>query len=261
MSNENLARSFTAITPSATADPVLAFVTPALHACVPDEGAICYADVTSNGIDAFDASRGHSGAMRWTVNIIGMPDEKFGARMVKLEDYLSDAPVMAVKSVRPDGMLAKYNLHFPEKAVQVHDVFLSVNHISGEWSLMLEELKKQELEILVERPTKALGVIGARWTVEITKPLGERIGARFFSVRKCRDRTVLAVSDCGSGALLAHNMANPATGIARNDVIISVNEEIDPIKMVDEMFGGIVTIVVERPHPKEVQPSMHNFHF
>ena len=25
------------------------------------------------------------------------------------------------------------------------------------------------LEILVERPTKALGVIGARWTVEITK--------------------------------------------------------------------------------------------
>ena len=189
-------------------------------------------------------------AKRWTIKLKRKGD-RFGARMKKTYGY-KDALVMGVKSIDPLGMLGKFNSLFPRKAVEVHDVFISVNGVQGDWDRMVAEFASGIVEIIVERPSEYILEAGAQWAVEISKEEGERLGANLFSSRECRNQTALAVLAITKGPLASHNEAHPGSIVEVNDLIIAVNGVAgDSLSMLDELCHEYVSLLVERPSPVE----------
>merc|ERR1719191_827444 len=65
---------------------------------------------------------------RWSVDLQKRAGERFGARVVRNADY-ADMETLQVKRIYPDGILARHNASSPQPAIEVHDLFVSVNGV------------------------------------------------------------------------------------------------------------------------------------
>jgi hypothetical protein len=191
----------------------------------------------------------------------GLPDigtphfSRFGAGFTRKESYYDylETTVLGVQAIHPNGELYRYNERHPKSSVQVGDVLVSANGVHGDWDAMVAELAKDSVEVVLERPAEQVVAEGTSWPVDISKAEGERLGAGLFAARECRSKTVLAVSSLDiSGPLSAFNLLHPERAVAVNDLILSINGlERDPLAMLDETLSGQVSLVIERPGPKE----------
>ena len=68
-------------------------------------------------------------------------------------DHLHEGDLgMKVKIIYPGGMLDEHNKRNPGAAVELGDLFVSVNGVRGNWDEMLAEFAKESVVVEVERP-------------------------------------------------------------------------------------------------------------
>mmetsp|Transcript_31049 Transcript_31049/g.82246 ORF Transcript_31049/g.82246 Transcript_31049/m.82246 type:complete len:221 (+) Transcript_31049:51-713(+) len=143
----------------------------------------------------------------------------------------SDGDTLHICALYDNSIVGAYNREAPPgKALQVGDVFLSVNRVSGTSERLTEELvMSSEVEMRVCRPEVR--------TMTVDKK-GGSLGLKLNYAKRGRSLCIDKISD---GAIKEWNDANPGEEVKEKDRIIAVNQlEGGPEELLKELGSAKV---------------------
>ena len=128
-----------------------------------------------------------------------------------------------------DGVLKQWNEANPDRAVAEGDfieaatIDQSTEKVSGAGIEVLEAMATAQEAVRLHMLRKPVQDFAREeWTVQLTKPDGDTLGAKLAQSGAPHELAVQSIAD--SGAIPRWNEANPEKALAVNDIIVQVNE-------------------------------------